>query len=351
VSRSPASPLAPLSPQPEGVPWPTREWAVAPPPSRVDAARLDRLLDEAFADPPPADLGVTHATVVVHRGAIVAERYASDVEPDETLPSWSMAKSALHAVVGILVGDGRLDPARRAEVPEWSDPADPRHAITLEHLLRMVSGLEFLEDYVDAGTSHAIEMLFGDSRADTAAYAAAKPLAYPPGTFFSYSSGSSNIVSRIVADAIGGGEAGYAAFLRDRLLHPIGMTSSAPLFDGRGTWIASSFLFSTARDFARFGYLYLRDGTWDGARLLPAGWVDHARTPTPQALEDPYGAHWWLVDDGLGTFSARGYEGQYTVVVPALDLVVVRLGKSPAELKPNVLAWLGAVVGCFRAAA
>jgi len=138
--------------------------------------------------------------------------------------------------------------------------------------------------------------------------------------------------------------------MRERLFGPLGMTSATPKFDAAGTFIGSSYCFCSARDFARFGLLYLRDGVWDGKRLLPKGWVDYARTPTPrqEGLEDlPYGAHWWMEIAGPGSFSANGYEGQFTIVVPELDLVLVRHGKSEA-MKDNVRAWLKAVVDCFR---
>ena len=131
-------------------------------------------------------------------------------------------------------------------------------------------------------------------------------------------------------------------------------TCATPKFDDAGTFIGSSFCFATARDFARFGLLYLRDGVWDGRKLLPEGWVDYARTPTfqqPGAEADGrYGAHWWLDIGGPGSFSANGYDGQFTVCVPDLDLVLVRHGATPLEKKDALKAWIGEVIGCFRQA-
>ena len=232
-------------------------------------------------------LARTHAVVVVHGGAIVAERYQGqlayfDRPPDPVTPqtrllSWSMAKSMLHAVVGLLVGDGLLDLDVPAGVTEWSAPDDPRHAITLRHLLAMRDGLDFVEDYVDERVSDVIEMLFGAGKDDMAHFAADRPLAAPPGARFNYSSGTSNIISSVVARAVGHGQA-YEEYLRARLFGPIGMHSAVPELDPTGTWVASSYVRATARDFARFGLLYLRDGMWDGRRLLPAGWVDYGRT-------------------------------------------------------------------------
>jgi CubicO group peptidase (beta-lactamase class C family) len=282
-----------LPSQPEGVHWPTREWPQSQPAPKVDRDRLRSALDQVFAAPQPADTSATNAVVVVHRGAIVAERYAEGFGPDDTQPSWSMAKGVLHALVGILVRDGKLDIHAPAGVPEWSEAEDPRRGITLDQLLRMSSGLHFTEDYVDGESSDVIEMLFGSGRADTGAFAAELPLAHEPDTVWSYSSGTSNIVSRIAGDVVGRGEE-YLEFMRRELLEPLGMTSAIPKFDHAGNFIGSSFLFCTPRDFARFGFLYLRDGVWNGRRILPQGWVDYARTATPAADRGEYGAHFWL---------------------------------------------------------
>jgi CubicO group peptidase (beta-lactamase class C family) len=275
------------------------------------------------------------------------------VTAETTLLSWSMAKSMLHAVVGMLVADGQLALDAPAAVPEWADPGDPRHAITLRQLLAMRDGLDFAEDYVDGELSDTIEMLFGAGQADMAHFAADRPLAAPPGTRFNYSSGTSNIISGIVARAVGPGES-YARFLHGRLFGPLGMTSADPEFDEAGTWVASSSLYATARDYARFGLLYLRDGVWDGVRLLPAGWVDYGRTWVSEDPDDasPYGAHWWgVAGDTLGTFRASGYEGQSITLCPALDLMVVRLGKTPHEREPNLIPWRAAMVRAFADAA
>jgi CubicO group peptidase (beta-lactamase class C family) len=347
--------LVPLPPQPPGVPWPTTAWpqrTLAPP---VTAA-LGSLLDAVCDDGGP--LSTTHAVVVVQGGAIVAERYQGalphfdrppdPVTPETRLLSWSMAKSVLHAAVGLLVGDGVLDLDVPAPVAEWSDPDDPRHAITLRQLLAMRDGLDFVEDYVDARVSDVIEMLFGSGNDDMAHFAADRPLAAPPGTRFNYSSGTSNIISSVVAGVVGHGEA-YREYLRRRLFEPIGMHSAEPELDPTGTWVASSYVRATARDFARFGLLYLRDGTWDGVRLLPEGWVDHGRTVQSVDPEDgPYGAHWWgVAGDTLGTFRASGYEGQSITVCPVHDLVVVRLGQTAAAHYPDLTRWRADVVRAF----
>jgi len=282
---------------------------------------------------------ITLAEVVVHRGEVVHELYGPGTEPATTLISWSTAKSVTHALAGIAVRDGLLDLDAPAPVPEWA--SDARRTITLRHLLNMRSGLRFVEDYVDDSISHCIDMLFGSGKDDVAAYAAALPLDHEPGSIFNYSSGTTNIVSRIVGQAVGGGEVGMRAFMQDELFGPLGMTSADPRFDVAGTFIGSSFLYCTARDFARFGELYLVDGLWNGQRILPEGWVEFGRTavPVPADEEFGYGAHWWLWDShGFpGTFAAHGYEGQYIIVCPGRELVLVRLGKTPVEVRPPVI--------------
>ncbi len=156
------------------------------------------------------------------------------------------------------------------------------------------------------------------------------------------------VLSGIVAGLLGPGEP-YRAYLEDRLFGPLGMTSATPTFDDAGSWVAGSYLHATARDFARLALLYLRGGVWEGRRLLPRGWVDAGRTPRSVDPDDGhwYGAHWWTRDDPLGGFWASGHDGQFLDVVPALDLVVVRLGRTEAARSALVQGWRDAVVAAF----
>ena len=300
--------LPPLPGQPDGVPWPTEAWPTGDLPPGVD---LDLPLAQAFDEEGP--LAVTFAVVVVHRGRLVYERYAGSLEhldasptpvaADTPLLSWSMAKSVLHAVVGILVGGGRLDLDAPARVPEWSDAGDPRHAITPRQLLAMRDGLDFVEDYVDDRVSDVITMLFGDGRDDMAHFAADRPLAAAPGQRFNYSSGTSNILSGVVARTVGPGET-YARFLHTRLFGPIGMANADPEFDVAGTWIASSFVRA------------------DGARLRPLRAALPARRrlggqPAPAGGLGRLGAH-----HGLGRPRGR----------PLRRALVGRGGRHPRHL-------------------
>jgi CubicO group peptidase (beta-lactamase class C family) len=334
-----------LPPAPAHHPWPTLTWATGE--MDGDELALEALLDDAFWANPNDSLALSLGFVAVQHGRIVAERYGPATTARTRLISWSTAKSVTHAAVGILVRDGRIDLDATSVAPEWAGGEDPRQASTLRPLLAMRSGLQFAEEYVDA--SDCLEMLFGEGTDDVAHFAAQLPLVAPIDTVFNYSSGTTNIISRAVGSVVGDGEAGMSAFLTNELFAPLGMESASPRFDAAGTWIGSSYLYATARDFARFGELYLRDGMWDGRRILPEGWVDDARTPLSQDPEDGsyYGHQWWISGDELGTFSAMGYEGQTITVVPALDLVLVRLGKTPIEHKDALRTWYRNVIDCF----
>jgi len=342
--------LPTLPPQPGDTPCPTEAWPTGEIESASRRAEIEELVAGFFGPRSAVALGATHALLIIQGGKLLLERYAPDFGPDVTCHSWSMAKSITHALVGIAVGDGRLDITRPADAPEWRTPGDPRAEITLDQLLRMSSGLQFVEDYTPGQTSDVIEMLFGSGKEDVAAYAASRPAAHAPDSFMAYASGTTNIVSRALGDALGLKGDAFGAFMRQRLFDPLGMTSAMPKFDTAGTFIGSSYCFCTPRDFARFGLLYLRDGMWDGQRLLPEGWVDYGRTPTlrqPDAVDGPYGAHWWLDAFGAGTFSANGYDGQFIIIRPDRDLIVVRNGLMPQPAKNRLQGRLTKLVALF----
>jgi CubicO group peptidase (beta-lactamase class C family) len=338
------SPLTPLPAQPADTPWPTTGWPTA----RLPADHpVQAVIERGYAPEALEPIGEHQALVIVHRGRLVFERYGEGFGPDVTTRSWSMAKSITQALAGLAVMDGKLDIHAPAAVPEWREAGDPRAAITPDHLLRMASGLQWREVYLSDQPSDVIPMLFGEGQDDTARFAASFPLAQPPDTHFYYSSGTTNIVSRLVADAVGVHGEAFHAFMRERLFGPLGMTSADPRFDAAGTFIGSSYCFCTPRDFAKFGLLYLRGGLWGGRRLLSAEWVDYARTHWGTDLEDdPYGAHWWLDIAGLGSFSANGFEGQYIVCCPDRDLIIVRNGVTPGPKLP-MKTWLREIAEAF----
>ena len=313
------------------------------------------IVEEAFA---AVSIGTTLAMLVMVDGEVVAECYGPDTTPETTLISWSMAKSFTHAILGCLVDDGLLDVSAPAKVARWAN--DERSAITVQQLLNMRSGLLFNEDYVDASVSHCIEMLFGSGAEDVATYAADLPLEHSPGSVWSYASGSTNILCRIAGDLIGGGPDGVRSYVFDRLLSPLGMSRSTMRFDAAGTFIGSSFLYATAREFASFGELYRNGGRVGTRQVLPSSWIRYATIPTevpdtpivrarhtdPDQEIHGYGAHWWLWPQ-YQAFGAHGYEGQRILVVPARGLTIVRLGKTVAADRCAMESYLERIVDAF----
>ena len=337
--------------------WPEGEATLeTQPPAGVDAAKLDAALDKAFSEPEPDRPRKTRAVVVVHRGRIIAERYAPGFTKDTALISQSMAKSVLNALTGILVRDGKLSLYAPAPVREWADPKDPRHAITLDNLLRMSSGLAFDENYTRPTSDTNMQYTTGDF----AAFTAAKPLEAKPGSKFNYSTGTSNIIGRIVREAAGPNFSDGFAFPRRALFDPLGMRSTVLEVDAAGSLQGGSFVYASARDYARIALLFLRDGVWNGTRILPEGWVKYSLTPTSGSLpQKGYGAHFWLntgVDPKVqrwpnvpaDAFIMSGIQGQNVITVPSRDLIVVRLGLTEFDnwdisiLVEDLVAALGA---------
>jgi CubicO group peptidase (beta-lactamase class C family) len=321
--------LPPRSADRPAVAWPDGEADEAPTPG----AALARVLDEAFTERDGAPAKRTRAVVVVRSGRIVAERYAPGTSRSTRLPGWSMAKSVTATLAGVLVAEGRLALERPVRLAMWA-PGDPRAAITLAQVLRMSSGLAFDESYANP-LSDVIYMLSGTG--DAAGFAAAKPLAHPPGTHFAYASGTTNVLMLAMREAVAD-DRDYVALPRRALFDRIGMASALMEPDASGTFVGSPLMFATARDWARFGLLALHDGTWNGSRVLPAGWVKFMTTPAPAAPEGEYAGHWWLklrANRGAAgraallppdSFHAAGHGGQYVTVVPSRDAVIVRLG-------------------------
>jgi hypothetical protein len=245
---------------------------------------------------------------------------------------YSVSKSVINALIGILVREGKLDLYAPAPVGAWSSPADPRHAITLDQLLRMTSGLNLEES--DSGFDPVSRMMF--SERDMAAYAENAKLKSKPGQTWEYTSGDTLIVSAIVRDAVGGHAADVLRFAHNQLFDPVGMQHITMEFDDVGTPIGSTRIYASARDWARFGELYLNDGVVDGKRILPEGWVTYSTRPT---LDSPYGSGFWVnagqsvdargrVQAGMpaDAYFASGNFGQRIVIVPSQRLVIVRFG-------------------------
>lgn len=336
--------LVPLPPQTEGVPWPTKIWPEASLGDDVDRIDLAAATDALFASTGRGGVPDTRALLVVRHGRIVYERYAEGFGAKSRFHSWSMAKSFTQALVGILVTRGLLSLDDPAPVPEWQTPGDPRREITLRHLLNMTSGIgnrDFLDGDQEAG-GFVAEFMFGEGAPDMAAFGANAPLVHPPGTHWAYSTATSAILARMIGLAIANDAAGRRSFIHNELLDPIGAIDAVFEFDRAGTFLGGSHVYATARDYARFGLLYLRDGVWDERRILPEGWVDFARSRAPVENNGAYGAHFWinhepkehqfeLLPGGpTSAFEASGNAGQYIVVVPTHDLIIVRLGEKHA---------------------
>jgi CubicO group peptidase (beta-lactamase class C family) len=336
-----AAPVANIAGQEEAEPAPV-----------VSATDFGLFVDALFED---EGIGETRAVIVVEDGAIVAERYAPGYSADMRFISWSMAKTVTAILVGFLVEDGRLDLDAPAPVPEWQGENDARRAITLRHLLHMASGLDHTEVNDPIWDSDTNRMLFTTGTDDMAGYAVARPLEAGPGEKFEYSSATTVILSRIVADALtdsddpGERAAAYRRFAYQRLLGPAGLHSFYFEFDAHGTQIGGSMIHATARDWARLGEVLRTGEAPDGTRIISPEWREFMLTPSPRNPE--YGGQTWLNrPGGLGDspvlfpghgpdtiFSFVGHLGQYVVVSPEQRLTVVRLGNTPdADRQPVV---------------
>jgi CubicO group peptidase (beta-lactamase class C family) len=293
----------------------------------------ERLCEEITQRQP--EMGSTHALVVKHQGSVIYEWYGPDHDASSTLISWSIAKSITHALVGIAVHDSLLTLEDTDLRPEWVD--DMRSRISLDHLLQMTSGLEWVEDYIDDAVSDVITMLFGESDfvGDHAGFAASKSCTQEPGSNWVYSSGTTNIVAWVLARALGAasGDASVITnFMSQRLFAPLAMHSATSRCDATGTFVGSSYVYATAQDFVRFGELYLADGIVNGRRVLPEGWVDSARqlTAFDPDMGMSYGRHWWMWPTDTDSLIAHGYLGQILWVSPRRDLVIAHLGNTDA---------------------
>jgi CubicO group peptidase (beta-lactamase class C family) len=303
---------------------------------------LDAALDRAFFEPHAPTYRRTKAVVVVKDGRVVAERYAKGYGIDTQVIGFSVTKSVISALTGILVRQGKLRLDQPAPVAAWRDPSDPRHAITIDQLLRHTAGLA-IGSSLQASLASTLEpvnrMKFGES--DMAGFAESMPLATPPGSTWNYNDGNYVILSQIIREAAGGNAADFMRFARHELFDPLGMHSLTLQFDASGNPEGSGAMLATARDWARFGLLYLNDGVVGGKRILPEGWVKYSASPTPSAWVG-YGAGFWTNQgDSFGVhyriahgwprdaFMAKGTIGQYVIVIPSEHLVIVRLGISP----------------------
>lgn len=310
--------------------WPGGEAAATDPAVQATRSAIAKTLDAAFADP-----DAYHAAVlVVHRGQIVGERYRAGVGPDSPLESWSMGKSTMGTLIGMLIGQGHLQLDARAPIAAWDTAGDPRREITLRHLLNMASGLRCTgqDDTRDTWRYGLPEHFLPYAESlDVAEWATERPPEFAPATVGRYRNCDPLSLAKIFRDTVLRLGADPLSWPQTELFDRIGMQGFVLETDRWGHFIISGFDYGTARDWARLGLLYLRDGLWDGQRVLPEGWVEFATAPAPGWQNREYGAQIWLnsmkeIALPADTYYFAGGGGQYVFVVPSLDLVIVRMG-------------------------
>ena len=323
--------LPPPSGDPATIAWPdgdmTGEISV---PAGVDSAALQAASDWSFER--ESEYQDTLSLLIVHDGRIIHERYAPGVDMSTRTRTWSTAKSIGVTLIGMLVDQGRLD--LDAPMPfDWLPQArgeDPRRAITLRHLLNMSSGLEVIDN---SGLEYAIGSGMSYwAGASSVTHARSQGLIREPGTNWDYEN-YDTLLAVYAMKLIIGDEQKYLEFPRRALLDKIGMRNTLLSTDRFGDFILSSQVYTNARDLARFGLLYSGGGVWNGERLISEGWIDFVRTPAPATAErgNMYGGQFWLVPDNVDyvpkdAYSTAGNRGQYVVIVPSHDLVIVRRG-------------------------
>lgn len=289
--------------------------------ANVDYQRLDKAVEDVFANPKNQK---TRTVLVAHKNQIIAEKYIQGFNKDTPVLGWSMTKSVLATLFGILEYQDKIDLDKPAPISDWQN--DDRKNITLNHLLRMQSGLAWDEDYTSI--SDVTKMLFLDADM-TMAQAENKAVA-PPTERWNYSSGTSNLLSGILRQQFKTHQE-YIDFPYSALIDKIGMHSMLIETDMEGNFVGSSYGWATTRDWAKFGLLYLNKGNWNGEQIFDQNWIDYVTKPTAHS-EGDYGGHFWLNSGGKypdvprDMYSANGYQGQRVFIIPSKDLVVVRTG-------------------------
>lgn len=309
--------------------------------TNIDYQKLNYAVANAFDEKDTKDKR-TRSVVVLYKGRLIAEKYADGFSKDSKILGWSMTKSITGTLFGILQHQGKIDITKPAPITEWQK--DVRKNITINDLLHMNSGLEWEEDY--SKISDVTKMLFIEE--DMTKSQINKPALYKPNTHWNYSSGTTNLLSGILRKQFKTNQE-YLDFWYSNLLDKIGMNSAIIETDMVGNFVGSSYGWATTRDWAKFGQLYLNNGSWNGEQLFDKNWTKYVASPSKNS-KGSYGAHFWLNADKKfpdvpkNMYYASGFQGQMVAVLPSQDLVIVRMGlKENPEFDFN--GFLSAIVG------
>jgi CubicO group peptidase (beta-lactamase class C family) len=333
------------APKLDGKPWPLGDRQAT---GRVQGNKraLTQSVNAAFDGKHFGDGSETTAVLVVQRGRIVAEKYRKGFGANVSQRTWSVAKSLAGTLVGVAAHEGLVDPEKPVSIAQWQMPGDPRAAITTDHLLRMASGL-----HSAAAGNRTDALYFGGAAVDEDA--AGSPALLPPGSTFRYANNDTVLALRGLREKTGD-DAKALAFPFTQLLWKIGMTRTVPETDWRGNYVMSSQVWTTARDLARLGLLYQNDGVSGGQRLLPEGWVRYVTAssgPQPATGDLGYGATFWLLNRSPGVpadaFGAFGNRGQYLIVVPSRNLVLVRRGEDPTGARFDAVKFTAEILAAL----
>ncbi|MEW5916310.1 MAG: serine hydrolase [Gemmatimonadota bacterium] len=319
-------------PPAETMDWPMGDRLPRTPlPAEVDTVKLRQAVDAAFANPQ----GLTAAFVVVHKGRLIAERYAQGAHKDMPLESWSMGKSITGTLIGRLLNDGAFKLEDPAPVPEWrKTPNDPRAKIRIMDLMRMSSGLRFSRGSPEDSAGYHDHDLIYSGAIDAFQFSLSRPRQFEPNTFGRYRNVDPLTLGYIIRETVRKRGEEYLTYPRRALFDKLGMRNQVLETDPYGNFLLTGYDYGTARNWARLGMLYVQDGMWMGERLLPAGFVQFVSTPAPGWRTPTYGGMVWVNGDGgwplpKSAFAFRGVGGQDTYIVPTHDLVVVRMGHFP----------------------
>jgi CubicO group peptidase (beta-lactamase class C family) len=323
---------------PDGDALPVDSAAASATRAGLDAVKVARAIDAAFATPE----GLTAAFIVTWHGQIIAERYGAGITMHTPLESWSMGKSVTAALMGILIKRGDYKLYQPAPIPEWRAPEDPRGKIRIADLLRMSSGLRIRAPYdpdYDASGPYPDHLYLYTGSVNSFHYAATRPLEWPPNTVGRYRNTDPVLVNYLIRLAVERRDKDYLSFPQRALFDKIGVRTMVIETDPYGDFLTQGYDLAAARDWARLGNLYLQDGVWKGQRILPEGFVKFVSTPAPAWVADDrpiYGGFFWINGDGglpvpKEAYFMAGAGGQYTIIIPSYDLVVVRLGHSKGD--------------------